>query len=99
MEVSRSLSQKDKICVKVFKPYDDADLKVCANEEYRVSQILRNSNNIVNVKSFEQQKMINIDGDFMIKDYLILEYCENSDLFEFMSNFAKMKNDRNLAKS
>ena len=28
---------KDKICVKVFKPYDDADSKIYANEEYRVS--------------------------------------------------------------
>jgi hypothetical protein len=36
--------------------------------------------------------MINIDGVLMEKDYLILEFCENSDLFEFMSGFARMKN-------
>jgi len=35
------------VCVKVFKPYEDAESKDCPENEYRVSQMLRDHPNIV----------------------------------------------------
>lgn len=42
---------------------------------------------------------IKIDGVEQIRDFLTLDYCENSDLFEFMSKYAKNQTDRGLAPS
>ena len=41
------------ICVKVFKPYQDADQINCAEEEFRVSKILENHPNIIKINSFQ----------------------------------------------
>lgn len=39
---------------------------------------------------------IRIDGVIQKRDFLTLDYCENSDLFEFMSKYAKNQADRGL---
>lgn len=59
---SETLGDYEKICVKVFKPYQDADQINCAEEEYRVSKILANHPNIIKINSFQQQRPIKIDG-------------------------------------
>ena len=54
--------EQETICVKVFKPYQDADQINCAEEEFRVSKILAHHPNIIKINSFEQQMPIKIDG-------------------------------------
>lgn len=44
--------EPEKICVKVFKPVQDEELMGCAEEEYRVSQILKDHPNIIKINSF-----------------------------------------------
>lgn len=80
---------KQFLCVKVFKPYADSLSKGCADEEYRVGQILRGHPNVITINSFEKQQPITIDGVVQVRDYLTLDFCENSDLFSFMSNYGK----------
>ena len=45
-------NEEETICVKVFKPYQDADQINCAEEEFRVSKILANHPNIIKINSF-----------------------------------------------
>jgi hypothetical protein len=40
---------------------------------------------------------IKIEGQEQVRDFLTLDYCENSDLFEFMSKYAKNQAERGLA--
>lgn len=80
---------KQFLCVKVFKPYADSLSKGCAEEEYKVGQILRGHPNIIAISSFEKQQPITIDGQVQLRDYLTLDFCENSDLFSFMSTYGK----------
>ena len=47
-------NEPELICVKVFKPYQDADQMNCAEEEFRVSKILANHPNIIKINSFQQ---------------------------------------------
>jgi len=65
-------------------------------EEYRVSRILADCPNIVNVYSFQRQKQIKIEGRLEIKDFLILEYASNSDLFEFLTKCVQRQNKQGL---
>jgi hypothetical protein len=89
MFLNDEVVDKNLVCVKVFKPYSDSQSKGCAEEEYKVGQLMRGHSNIITIKSFEQEKPITIDGTEQIRDYLTLDYCENSDLFSFMSNYGK----------
>jgi hypothetical protein len=61
--------------------------------EYRVSQLMKGHPNIVEIRSLELDQTIRIEGKDVVKDFLILDYCENSDLFEFMSKYSKRQND------
>ena len=80
---------KQEICVKVFKPYSDCDSRKFAEEEYKVSQILKGNRNIININTFEREKPICINGQIEIKDFLTLDYCENSDLFSFLKGYSQ----------
>ena len=42
-------SNNDVVCLKVFKAYQDAEAKDSPENEYRVSSILRDHPNIVNI--------------------------------------------------
>jgi len=62
-----------------------------------VSKILENHPNIIKINSFQKQMPIKINGEEQLRDFLTLDYCENSDLFEFMSKYAKNQAERGLA--
>lgn len=87
------------ICVKVFKPYTDTQSKGCAEEEYKVGQLMRGHDNVINITSFEQDKPITIEGKEQTRDFLTLDYCEHSDLFSYMSTFGKRQDLRGLKKT
>lgn len=82
---------QEPVCLKVFKPYEDAEAKENPENEYRVSQKLKGHENILQIKSFEQQKPIMINGKEELRDFLVMEYCENGDLFEFLSKYANLQ--------
>ena len=90
---------KQMICVKVFKPYSDTQSKGCAEEEYKVGQLMRGHDNIIDITSFEQEKLITIDGKEQTRDFLTLDYCEHSDLFSYVSTFGKRQDQRGLKKT
>ena len=85
--------------MKVFKPNMDSLSKDYAREEYRVAQMLRGHPNIVTIGSFEKQQPITVEGQVLIRDYLTMEYCANSDLFQFMGNYGKRQETGGLLKT
>ena len=48
-EYLRSGESQELVCAKVFKPYEDVEAKDCPENEYRVSQMLRDHPNIVDI--------------------------------------------------
>lgn len=60
---------------------------------------MRGHENVINIASFEQEKPITIDGKEQTRDFLTLDYCENSDLFSFIKNYGKRQDQRGLKKT
>lgn len=83
----------------MFKADADTKSKGCAEEEMRVGHLLRSHPNIISIHSLEQQQPITIDGEEQIRDYLTLDFCENSDLFSFMSNYGKRQTQNGTKKA
>ena len=77
----------------------DSLSKDYANEEYKVSQMLRGHPNIVTIGSFEKQQPITVEGQEQIRDYLTMEYCAKGDLFQFMGNYGKRQEMGGLLKT
>jgi serine/threonine protein kinase len=78
------------ICLKIFKRDQEVtEFQNSAEEEYRVSQLLRDHPNIVKIRSFHKLKQIEVEEREVTADYLIIDYCKNSDLFEFISKYSK----------
>ena len=70
--------------MKAFKPNVDCDLMNTPEDEYTVSRMLVASPHVVNIHSFNRQKPLVVEGRPQIRDFLVLDYCPNSDLFEFV---------------
>lgn len=54
LEENGGVAEPEPVCLKVFKPYEEIESKNCPENEYKVSQMLRDHENIVQIKSFEQ---------------------------------------------
>ena len=92
-------SQGKLVCVKAFKPDIDCDLMNSAEDEYTVSRMLSASPHVVNIHSYERQKTLLVDGRPQTRDFLVLEYCSNSDLFEFVKKYVTRQNATGLVSS
>ena len=98
--LAREIGNSNKLlCVKVFKREDEThqsltDSRQQTENEFRVSQIMKDHPNIIRVHSHERDQVIRVDGKEETRDFLTLEYCENSDLFEFMAKYANRQNQQ-----
>lgn len=58
-----------------------------------MSQILKENPHVIAIRSFNADRRIRIEGQEQTRDFLVLDYCENNDLFEFMSKYARKQNE------
>lgn len=74
--------------MKLFKANANvANLLTLAQEECKLAQKLSGNANIIAVHSFQEKQPITIDGIEQVRDYLILEYCEQGDLFSYFCSY------------
>lgn len=74
-------------CIKVFEPYNDLESEKSAEQEFRVAQCLKGHPNIVQINRFEKNKPISIDGKIVCKDFMVMEFCKNGDMYDFMTAY------------
>jgi len=92
--LAREIGNHDELkCLKVFKKgtesvQEEEEMRKQAEEEFTVSQLLDGHPNIVRINSFHKDTLLDINGKQERRDFLMLDYCENSDLFDFMSRYA-----------
>merc|ERR1711976_2076 len=77
------------VCLKIFKTLADEDVEDVGKpeNEYKFSQIFRDNENFVQIHSFLEQAPVIIDGKEERRDYLVMEYCENGDLIDFLLKY------------
>lgn len=95
-------------CIKVYETDDNKHNQKMAQNEARVSKYMIGNPNIVHIYDYKKEQLI-INGVEQEKSYLIMEYCSNGDLYEFMKRYLKVnqfkeqkamiKNDRVLLKA
>jgi len=77
------------VCLKVFKTMEDEEVEEVGKpeNEYKFSQVLKENENFVQIHSFQEQMPVIIEGKEERRDYLVMEYCENGDLIDFLLKY------------
>lgn len=51
---------------------------------------LRDHLNIVKIDSFQKQRYVEVAGVLEKRDFMLMEYCRQGDLYDFMTSYAEM---------
>jgi serine/threonine protein kinase len=84
---ARSGDDKQVHCLKIFEAFKDEYQLVNAENEFKVSQILKGHPNIVQIDSYSKNSSVTIEGKQQKRDFMTLEYCERGDLYEFLKQY------------
>jgi serine/threonine protein kinase len=89
--------EDNSVCYKVFEQFKDKDGLLNADCEYKVAQLLKGHPNIVQIESFRRGGMVELDGAVQTRDFMIMEHCENGDLYDFINKYTLKQSQVGLA--
>ena len=87
--------KQEEYCLKVFEPFKDTMDRYNAQNECKVANSVIDHQNIIKISEFKHDYVI-IDNIKEKRSFAILEYCNNGDLYEYMTSYLNSQSDEDF---